>query len=147
MSSYDDHGPIKIIVVQTSPSTHPCAYILDMEKDFPKGADAPPLSSPMYSFDYNRDVAKFDDSSMLNYCLNFETPTDESIVLTITADAGAHGSHVSGIVGADLNDEAMNGVAPGAKIVSLKIGDSRLGSMETGVGVVRAIKEGSGGGN
>ena len=116
-SSYSDPGPIKIVVVQQSPDTHPCAYILDMEKDFPKGGEPPVLSDPMYAFDYNRDVAKFDDASMLNYCLNFETPTDDGIVLTITADAGAHGSHVSGIVGADLGDECMNGVAPGAKIV------------------------------
>jgi len=139
-SDYDDHGPIKIVVVQCSPDNHPCAYILDMEKDF-TSSTPPTLSSLMYSFDHNRAVAKFDDSSMLNFCLNFETPTEDGILVTITTDAGAHGSHVSGIVAADLQDESMNGVAPGAKIVSLKIGDSRLGSMETGVGVVRALTE------
>uniref|UniRef100_A0A1I7UA81 Tripeptidyl-peptidase 2 n=1 Tax=Caenorhabditis tropicalis TaxID=1561998 RepID=A0A1I7UA81_9PELO len=58
----------------------------------------------------------------------------------IVVPSGAHGSHVAGIAAANYPDNPQkNGLAPGAKILSLNIGDLRLGAMETGQAMTRAF--------
>lgn len=54
---------------------------------------------------------------------------------------GSHGTHVAGITAAHEPDCAeRSGIAPGAQIISVKIGDSRLGgSEETSCAIVRAV--------
>ena len=85
----------------------------------------------MASYRVNRQFSRLSDTDAMNYCLNI---FDDGRILSIVVDAGAHGSHVAGIIAAHHPDDPdRNGVAPGAQIVSLKIGDSHLGSMETGV--------------
>lgn len=93
----------------------------------------------MTDYRVHHQYSHFSKIDNCNYCVNIY---DEGAILSIVVDAGAHGSHVAGIVAAHHPDQPeCNGVAPGAQIVSLKIGDSRLGSMETGVGLTRALIE------
>ena len=110
---------------------------------------------PMTDYGKERQYESFGNVSMLNYALNIY---DEGTVLSIVVDAGAHASHVAGIAAGshpaatssdddeqvqnrNMGYDVVSGVAPGANIISFKIGDSRLGSMETGAALTRAMIE------
>uniref|UniRef100_A0A7S1YW11 Tripeptidyl-peptidase II n=1 Tax=Ditylum brightwellii TaxID=49249 RepID=A0A7S1YW11_9STRA len=102
----------------------------------------------MTDYDKEFQYGTFSSVDMLNYAIHIY---DDSKVLSIVCDAGAHGSHVAGIASAchhptsvrkegdDEEDSDINGVAPGANVISFKIGDTRLGSMETGTALTRAL--------
>ena len=94
---------------------------------------------PMTDYRKLYQYRSFSEEDSFNFSVNI---FDNGDTVSINVDAGAHGTHVAGIVAANHpNNPEINGVAPGAQIVGLKIGDSRLGSMETGVGLMRALIE------
>ncbi|KAL7459659.1 hypothetical protein ACHAWC_011570 [Mediolabrus comicus] len=116
-------------------------------------------SIPMAPFRYNRQVGELGFGSHVSFCIQVY---DEGKTLSIVTDAGSHGTHVAGIASSyfgpsssssssgeekddeekkkvDNNKHDLNGVAPGAQILALKIGDGRLGSSETGTGLIRGL--------
>ncbi|KAJ3251446.1 tripeptidyl-peptidase II Tpp2 [Chytriomyces hyalinus] len=84
--------------------------------------------------------SSFGQDSRLNYSFKIY---DAGQTLSIVTTTGSHGTHVAAITAAHFPDgeSGFDGVAPGAQIVSLKIGDARLGGAETAQSLVRAAIE------
>ncbi|KAH8873302.1 Tripeptidyl-peptidase 2 [Schistosoma japonicum] len=117
-------------------------------------SDLPLLRDYAVSHEY----ASFGEHTQLYYTVKI---LDNGNLLQIVTNNSSHGTHVAAIASAyfpthhlknpftgatneAVTDSTMlwdrNGVAPGAQIISIKISDSRLGSMETGISLLRAIR-------
>ncbi|MDX2176617.1 MAG: S8 family serine peptidase [Candidatus Sumerlaeia bacterium] len=71
------------------------------------------------------EYADFGDTSSATFAIQVYDGGDTLSIVTVS---GSHGTHVAGIIAAhDPEDPKRNGVAPGAQIVSVRIGDIRLG--------------------
>ncbi|XVF50835.1 hypothetical protein PTKIN_Ptkin04bG0135800 [Pterospermum kingtungense] len=134
--SYDDKGPVIDAVVWHDGDEWRAALDTQSLEDDPKCgklADFVPLTN-------YRVERKYGMFSKLDACTFVLNVYDEGNILSIVTDSSPHGTHVAGIATAFHPQEPLlNGVAPGAQLISCKIGDSRLGSMETGTGLTRAL--------
>ena len=129
-SKYDDPGPLYDCVVFHDGTRWQAVVDTDEDGDLKD-------ESLLANFRHLREYATFDEESLLNFAVNIY---DDGNVLSIVTDAGPHGTHVACIVAGNFPAEPeLSGLAPGAQLVSIKIGDSRLGGMETGAALVRAL--------
>lgn len=129
--SYKDPGPIYDCVVYHDGAHWRASVDTDEDGDFSD-------EKAMTNYRDFREHSTFDEVSLLNFGVNVYEDGD---VLSIVADAHPHGTHVAGIVAANWPDNpSLNGVAPGAQIVSVKIGDTYLDGMETGQALIRGVK-------
>ncbi|MCO5584159.1 hypothetical protein L7F22_038082 [Adiantum nelumboides] len=134
--TYDDKGPVIDAVVWNDGNVWRVA--LDtQELDNASGSGKLADFTPMTNYRLERKYGIF---SSIDACSFVTNVYDNGNILSIVTDCSPHGTHVAGITAAYHAEEPLFcGVAPGAQLVSCKIGDSRLGSMETGTGLIRAL--------
>ncbi|MBU0637916.1 MAG: S8 family serine peptidase [Planctomycetes bacterium] len=112
--------------------------------------------------DTNMDRSFADEKPLQNYKLKYDTftlhrkePENQIVPLTFAVniflreskivihfDDGAHGTHVAGIAAGYRinNQDGFNGVAPGAKLMSLKIGQNAIGGPSVTESIKRALE-------
>lgn len=74
---------------------------------------------------------------MLSYCVTIHY---DGKLLEICVPSHPHATHVASIAAANYqNEPEKNGLAPGAQVISMNIGDNRLEAMETGQALTRAV--------
>ena len=82
------------------------------------------------------EFASFGDLTFANYGVQVYEGGD---VLSLVTVSGDHGTHVASIAAGHVADErSRDGIAPGAQILSIKIGDIRIGGSSNQIGELRA---------
>jgi tripeptidyl-peptidase-2 len=88
-------------------------------------------------FGIDGEYAQFPDFVAMNFAVQVY---DEGNLLSIVTTSGSHGTHVAGIAaGYDPENPRFTGVAPGARILSVRMGDVRIGGSSVYTGENRAV--------
>jgi tripeptidyl-peptidase-2 len=104
--------------------------------DSSETGDLQQQTTPLYAYRYQQQYATISIVDQYNYTVQFY---EHGTILSIVGDITPHGTHVAGIAAGALGNRS--GVAPGANLISLKIGDSRMSGMESGSAIIRGIME------
>lgn len=131
-SKYSDPGPVCDCVVFHDGKVWRAVIDTDEDGDLTD-------EKVMTNFRLERQFSTFSSLDLLNFAVNIY---EQGNRLSIVTDCGTHGTHVAGIVAGNYPGQSeLNGVAPGAQIISVKIGDSRSrsGSSSHGGGETRGI--------
>jgi len=125
-----DLGPVYDCLVWDSGEGMRAAIDTSEEGDLGKGLN-------LGVFRETREFGRLTEMDQVNVSVNIY---DGGRLLEIVSMPSSHGTHVASIAAACFPDmPEKNGLAPGAQIVSVNIGDSRLNSMETGTALARAM--------
>ena len=93
---------------------------------------------PLRSYYINQDTFQIPNPKGLPYFTFAINIYPEEKLLSVFFDDGTHGTHCAGIAaGYRIGDQNLNGVAPGAKIIALKIGDNTNSGGATVTGSMR----------
>ena len=136
----DTAGPLMdVVLYQTQDGIWQALVDVHADGDLTK-------AQPMAPYAHKQDYGTLGFGSHVTFCIQVYENGD---ILSLVCDAGSHGTHVAGIAAAYFDDtdnntsvtnnKPHNGVAPGAQILACKIGDVRVSSAETGVGLIRAL--------
>jgi tripeptidyl-peptidase II len=131
MANFPDPGPVYDCVVFHDGKTWRAVVDTDEDGDLAEEA-------VLTNFRAEHKHGTFGNGFAVNFVANIY---DGGKRLSLVVEAGAHGTHVAGIVAANYPDQPeLDGVAPGAQIVSVKIGDTRMDGMETGGAMFRGLR-------
>jgi tripeptidyl-peptidase-2 len=127
---YSDCGPVYDCVVFHDGNTWRACLDTSLHGDLAS-------CSLLSTYKEDHQIGTFSESDMMNFAVNIHHSGN---LLEVVTNSGAHGTHVACIAAGYFQNEVEKcGIAPGAQIVSIKIGDTRLESMETGTALVRAV--------
>ncbi len=126
-----DKGPIYDCVVWQSPDGS-WQVILDTDEDGDLRDE-----TMLRPFGIAGEWASFPDYVSMNFAVQV---LEQGNLLSIVTPSGSHGTHVASIAAAHFPDHpALDGVAPGAKILSIRIGDVRTDGSSTYIGENLAV--------